>query len=60
MQHHNYSLSELEGMIPWERQIYVALLKQYIEDANLKQKQKVRPNCKNSKVQNHVNQPYHL
>ncbi len=40
MQHHNYSLSELEGMIPWERQIYVALLKQYIEDANLKQKQK--------------------
>jgi hypothetical protein len=40
MQHHHYSLSELEGMIPWERQIYVALLKQYIEDENLKQKSK--------------------
>lgn len=40
MQHHHYSLTELEDMIPWERQIYVALLKQYIEDENLKQKQK--------------------
>ena len=40
MQHHQYSLTELEGMIPWERQIYVALLKQHIEDENLKQKSK--------------------
>jgi hypothetical protein len=40
MQHHNYSLTELESMIPWERQIYVALLKQYIEDENLKHKSK--------------------
>ena len=27
-------------MIPWEKDIYVALLEQYIEDENLKQKQK--------------------
>lgn len=40
MQHHKYSLTELENMIPWEREIYVTLLKQYIEEENLKQQQK--------------------
>ena len=39
MQHHKYSLTELENMIPWEREIYVTLLKQYIEEENLKQQQ---------------------
>ena len=39
MQHHNYSLTELENMIPWEREIYVTLLQQYIEEENLKQQQ---------------------
>ncbi len=34
MQHHNYSLSELEDMIPWEREIYVALLQQWIKEEN--------------------------
>jgi len=37
MQHHKYSLSELEEMIPWEREIYVKLLLDYLEE--LKQKQ---------------------
>ena len=32
MQHHNYSLSDLEGMIPWEMEIYVTLLMQFIEE----------------------------
>jgi hypothetical protein len=32
MQHHKYSLTELENMIPWEREIYIALLEQYIEE----------------------------
>ena len=32
MQHHNYSLTELENMIPWEREIYIGLLMQYIEE----------------------------
>ena len=36
MQHHKYSLTELESMIPWERQIYVALLQQHIEEENIK------------------------
>ena len=34
MQHHDYSLSELENMIPWEREIYVGLLMEYIKEEN--------------------------
>jgi hypothetical protein len=36
MQHHKYSLTELENMIPWEREVYIELLIQYIEDENQK------------------------
>ena len=39
MQHHKYSLTEIENMMPWERDIYVALLNQYIEEENLKAQQ---------------------
>ena len=39
MQHHKYSLTELENMIPWEKEIYLGLLQQYIEDENLKAQQ---------------------
>tara|TARA_B100000674_G_scaffold6_1_gene6 strand:- start:24 stop:200 length:177 start_codon:yes stop_codon:yes gene_type:complete len=39
MQHHKYSLTEIENMMPWERDIYVALLNQHIEEENLKAKQ---------------------
>tara|TARA_B100000902_G_scaffold352796_1_gene363770 strand:+ start:202 stop:393 length:192 start_codon:yes stop_codon:yes gene_type:complete len=39
MQHHKYSLTELENMIPWEREVYLTLLQQYIEEENLKAKQ---------------------
>ena len=39
MQHHKYSLTELENMLPWERDIYVGLLIQYIEEENQKIKQ---------------------
>lgn len=39
MQHHKYSLTELENMIPWEREIYLSLLKQYVEEENLKNQQ---------------------
>ena len=34
MQHHNYSLTEIENMMPWEREIYVAMLQQWIKDEN--------------------------
>ena len=32
MQHHNYSLTELESMIPWEREIYIGLLLNFIAE----------------------------
>jgi hypothetical protein len=34
MQHHHYSLTELENMIPWERAAYVTLLAQHVEEEN--------------------------
>jgi hypothetical protein len=34
MQHHKYSLTELENMIPWEREVYVTLLANYIKEEN--------------------------
>ena len=40
MQHFNYSLSDLEGMMPWEREIYLKLLESHIQEINEKQKRK--------------------
>ena len=40
MQHHKYSLTELDSMIPWEREIYVMLLSQFIEEENERIKQR--------------------
>jgi len=40
MQHHKYSLSELENMLPWEREIYVNLLVQHIKEENEKQRER--------------------
>ena len=39
MQHHKYSLTELENMIPWERDIYVTLLRNHLEEQEEKLKQ---------------------
>ena len=36
VQHHKYSLTELENMLPWEREIYVDLLIQHIKEENEK------------------------
>ena len=36
MQHHQYSLTELENMMPWEREIYVGLLEKHIKEENEK------------------------
>jgi hypothetical protein len=38
MQHHKYSLTELENMIPWEREVYVTLLSNYIKEENEKRR----------------------
>ena len=42
MQYHKYSLTEIENLIPWERDIYVALLQQHLEEEKLKQEQQSR------------------
>ena len=39
MQHHKYSLTEIENMIPWEREVYLTLLRQHVEEENLKAQQ---------------------
>ena len=38
MQYHKYSLTEIENLIPWERDIYVALLQQHLEEEEEKAK----------------------
>ena len=38
MQYHKYSLTKLENMIPWEREIYVSLLVNYLREQEQKQK----------------------
>jgi len=37
MQHYKYSLSELDNMIPWERQIYLGLLTQFLQEEREKE-----------------------
>ena len=32
MQHHKYSLTELDNMMPWEREIYVGMVIEYIKE----------------------------
>ena len=36
MQHHKYSLTEIESLMPFERDIYVEMLIAHIEDENKK------------------------
>ena len=38
MQHYHYSLTEIDEMMPWEREIYVSMLQQHIEDENERKK----------------------
>jgi hypothetical protein len=38
MQHHKYSLTELDNMIPWERDIYISLLVKHLDEENEKLK----------------------
>ncbi len=35
MQHHSWNLSEIEDMMPFEREVYVTYLKNYIDKKNL-------------------------
>ena len=38
MQHHKYSLTELDNLMPWEKEIYITLLKNYIKEENEKRR----------------------
>ena len=39
IQHHKWSLTEIEDMMPYEREIYVSLLMAWIEEENERRKQ---------------------
>ena len=42
MQHHKYSLTELENMLPWEREIYVGLVVKHVEEENKRMEEQER------------------
>ena len=42
MQHHKYSLDELESLIPWEREVYINLLISYLKEQKEKIKNKTK------------------
>jgi len=37
MQHHKYSLTELDNMIPFEREIYLSFLVEYLKEEKERQ-----------------------
>ena len=39
MQHHKYSLTELNEMLPWEREVYIAMLIEHIKEENARIKE---------------------
>lgn len=34
VQHHKYSLTEIENMMPWEREVYVGMLVNHVQEQN--------------------------
>lgn len=40
MYHHKYSISEIEDMLPWEREIYISLLADQIKKENQERNKK--------------------
>jgi hypothetical protein len=40
MQHHKYSLTELESMLPWERDIYVDMLVEHLKEEKKRQEER--------------------
>lgn len=49
MQHHKWSLWEMENMMPWERYIYIELLQAFLKEEE--QKMKDRENEQRAKIQ---------
>ena len=40
MQEHKYSLTEIESLVPWEREVYVSMLIEHLKKKADKQRQK--------------------
>ena len=38
MHHHKWGLSDIESMMPWERQIYIEMLTQFLREQEQKMK----------------------
>lgn len=34
MLHYKYSLEDLENMLPWERELYIVFVEQYVKEQN--------------------------
>jgi len=34
MHQHNFSLTELDDMLPWEREIYISLVQEHVKKEN--------------------------
>ena len=41
MQYHKYSLTEIENMLPWEREIYLTLLVEHIREENERMRERI-------------------
>lgn len=44
MQHHKYSLYDIENMLPWERHVYVDLLKGFLKDEEERRRDRAAQN----------------
>lgn len=42
VQHHKYSLTEIENMMPWEREVYVGMLVNHVQEQNEKIKERAQ------------------
>jgi hypothetical protein len=42
VQHHGYSLTEIENLMPWEREIYVSMLINHVKEQNEKMKERAQ------------------
>jgi len=42
MQHHKYSLTELDNLLPWEKEVYVNMLTNYIKEENEKRQREAK------------------
>ena len=39
MQHHKYSLTEIENMLPYDREVYLTLLNEHVKQENEKMRE---------------------